>query len=341
MSETEITAPIPALDETGKPENFGWARSPFFIYDHALLRARRLSISESDRYIIFSPTHLFVFEILDDGYLGYQYVSVVSLKDRMRSTKKYIAPFSLGCFDLPTDSESGSIKFRQKKNFVNFAVMDGGVRIIKIDYPRFAHHRSLRGEVVLTPPPEAESLVTHMPWRGGRNAFSFSRRSPWYSAEGVIQFGNSEFVFAKDEGWGIFDWNRGVRPRSDIGFWATGCGITGDRQAGFSVGYNTAESATGTENAFFLDGKLQKLDQVTFHISSGRHAPWRFTSNDKRLEMTFTPHQERDENHQMFLYSLKRRQLFGSFSGRVILDDGTEFNFQNLTGMAERRKSRL
>ena len=110
---------------------------------------------------------------------------------------------------------------------------------------------------------------------------------------------------------------------------------------GFSVGYNSADSSMGTDNAFFLDGKLQKLDQVTFHIPSGRNAPWRFTSNDNRLEMTFTPHQERDENHQMFFYSLKRRQLFGSFSGKVILDNGSEFEFKNITGMAERRKSRL
>ena len=346
MSETEITSAIPALDETGRPRNFGWARSPLFIYDPAMLRAPRRNVTESDRYIIFSPTHLFVFEILDDGYLGYQFVSVVYLRDKRRSTRTRITNFSLGCFDLPSDSDSGSIKIRQNNNLLNLAVMDGGVRIIKIDNPKFSSHRGIRGEVVLTPPPGAESLVTHMPYlrfngHGRMDAFSYSRRSPWYSAEGVIQFGSSEIVFTKGSGWGIFDWNRGVRPRSDLRFWAGGCGKAGDHQAGFCIGYNSADCTQGTENAFFLDGKLQKLDQVTFHIPSGRLAPWRFTSNDSRLEMTFTPHQERDENHQMFLYSSKRRQLFGSFSGKAILDDGSEFKFQDITGMAERRKNRL
>ena len=117
--------------------------------------------------------------------------------------------------------------------------------------------------------------------------------------------------------------------------------MAGKQQAGFSVGYSSADSSLGTENAFFLNGKLHKLDQVSFHIATERHVPWRFTSNDNRLEMIFSPHQERDDNHRVLFYSLKRRQLFGSFSGKAILDDGSEFEFQDITGMAERRKSRL
>jgi hypothetical protein len=341
MPQTEIKAPIPVLDESGLPNNFGWARNSYFVYEPNLLRVSRRSISESDRYILLSPTHLILFELLDDGYLGYILMSVVSLKDKKRNTQCFMTPFSLGSFNLPRDSDTGSIKIRKKKSFFNFAAMDGGVRIIKVDIPTFSHSRGLMGEVVLTPPDGAESLVTHMPWRGKGNAFCYSRRSPWYFAEGMIQFGGMEIVFTRGNGWGIFDWTRGVRPHTDICFWAAGCGQSSAQQAGFSVGFNSADSAQGTDNAFFLDGKLHKLDQVTFHIPSGRSLPWRFTSNDNRLEMIFSPNQERDENHQMFFYSLKRRQLFGSFSGKVILDDGSDFVFKDLTGMAERRKSRL
>ena len=341
MPQTEITAPVPALNETGKPLNFGWARSAFFLYSSSLLRAPRRRISEGDRYVLVSPTHLVLFEILDDGYLGYLFMSVVSLKNGNCISQTFVTPFPLGCMDLPGDSNLGSIKFRQKKSLFNFACMDGGVRLIKVDVPGFGHNHSLRGEVVLTPLPESESLVTNMPWRGKGNAFSFSRHSPCYYAEGVIQFSVAEIVFTQGNSWGIFDWNRGVRPRSDLRFWAAGCGLSGNRQAGFNVGFNSADSAMGTENAFFLDGHLHKLDQVSFHMPSGRLMPWRFTSNDNRFEMNFEPQLERDENHQMFLYSHKRKQLFGSFSGKVTLDDGSDFYFQDIKGMAERRKSRL
>jgi len=342
MAEVEVIAPIPALDEWGQPRNFGWARWPYFEYDPGLLVAPRRNISESDRYIIFSPTHLVVFELLDDGYLGYLLVSVVSLKDKKRSSQCYVTAFSLGCFDLPKDSNNGSIRYYRKKNLLIFSPMEeGGIRIIKADIPKFGRNRSLRGQVVLTPPEGAESMVNHMPWRGRDDAFWYSRRSPFYTVEGVIQFGTAELIFTRGNGWGIFDWNRGVRPPQNLHFWATGCGHSAGRQVGFSVGFNSSDSSLGTENAFFLDGKLHKLDQVSFHIPSGRLDPWRFTSNDNRLEMSFSPLQERDENHQMFFYSLKRRQLFGSFSGKVILDDGSEFKFTDITGFAERRKSRL
>jgi len=341
MPQTEITESLPVLDEIGRPRNFGWARFPYFTYDHDLLMAPRRSITESDRYILSSPTHIIVFEILDDGYLGYLFICITSLKDRKRSTQTLITNFPLGSFNLPGDSESSSIKFRQKRNFVNFAAMEGGIRIIKTDIPKFGRHRSIRGELVLIPPPEAESLFTNMPWRGGGNAFSCSRCSPWYYTEGVIQFGSTEIIFTRGKGWGIFDWNRGVRPRRDLRFWAAGSGQSSGHQVGFCAGYNSADSSLGTENAFFLDGKLHKLDQVSFHIPSTRSVPWRFTSNDNRLEMSFSHHQERDENHQMFFYSLKRRQFFGSFRGRVTLDDGNEFEFHNITGFVERRKSNL
>jgi hypothetical protein len=188
MAQNEITGQVPVLDETGKPGNFGWSRSPSFLYDPVFIRTPRRSVCESDRYVFFSPTHLVILEILDNGYLGYMGMSVISLKDKKRSTQTFVVPFPLGSFDLPRDSDSGTIRMEKKNSFLTFSAMEGGVRIIKADIPRFGHHRSLRGEVVFTPPPEAESLVTNMPWRGGETAFRLSRRSPWYNAEGVIQF---------------------------------------------------------------------------------------------------------------------------------------------------------
>jgi hypothetical protein len=257
---------------------------------------------------------------------------VVSLKDKKRTTQIYQRPFSLGVFDMPPGSETGSVRVERGKSRLDFVVMESGARIIKADFPRFGHHRSLRGELVLSCPAEAESLVTNSPWRREKSAFRYSRRSPWYTAEGVVQFGTSELVFTRGNAWGIFDWNRGVRPRADVHYWAAACGLIEGRQLGFSVGYGSADSAQGTENAFFVDGKLHKLDQVTFHINPADWLlPWHFTSNDNRLEMTFTPHQERLERNRMFLYSLSRHQVCGIFSGKVILDDGSPMEFQNIT----------
>jgi hypothetical protein len=342
MPQIEISGAVSVLDDTGQPKNFGWSRQPGFFYDPALVWAPRRRISESDRYIVFSPTHLCILEVRDDGYLGYMGISIISLRDKKRSTQIYQTLLPLGSYEMPTGSISGAIHYRHKKSRLDFVPMEGGARIIKADIPKFGHHRSLRGELVLNGPAAAESIVTNQPWRNARNAFRYSRRSPWYTVEGVIQFGTSEIVFTRGNGWGIFDWNRCVRPRSDIRYWASCCGMSEDRLMGLSVGYSSTDSSVGTENAFFVDGKLHKLDQVTFHIPPANWlAPWRFTSNDQRLEMTFTPHQERIERKRLFLHAATRRQVCGFFSGRAVLDDGSEMAFQNITGIAERNKMRF
>jgi hypothetical protein len=155
----------------------------------------------------------------------------------------------------------------------------------------------------------------------------------------VIQFGTTEIFFTKGNGWGIFDWSRGVRPSADIRYWAAACGVSGGRQLSFCAGYSRADFSYGTENGFFVEGVLHKLDQITFHIPlSNWLSPWRFTSNDNRIEMTFYPHQERIDRRSLFFHTSTRRQVFGFFSGRVQLDDGSILEFQNLTGFAERGK---
>lgn len=342
MAQVEIRSPVPVLDTLGRPVNFGWARSAVFQYDPSLIRVSRRQINESDRYIIFSSTHLLILEILDGGYLGYVSASVISIKDKQRFTQVLIVPFPLGGFEMPWNSENGSIQMQQKRSLIKFITMEKGVRIIKTDIPKLSHQRRLRGELVLFEPAGAQSLVTHMPWRREKDTFRYSRRSPWYIVEGVMQFGTSELIFTRGNAWGIFDWNREVRPRTDLRYWAAACGVSNGKQIGFSVGYGSADSGMGTENAFFLEGKLHKLDQVTFHISPTNWLlPWHFTSNDNRLDMFFTPYQERLEQNRMFFHSLKCRQVCGFFSGKVILDDGSPFEFQNINGFAERRKTRF
>ena len=339
--QNEVNAAVSALDDRGNPQNFGWSRQPVFFYDPSLVWAARRSISESDRYIVFNPAHIAVFEIRDDGYLGHMGVTIVSIKEKKRITRIFQTVLPLGSYDMPSGSQNGAIRYRRKKNSLDFVPMEGKVRIIKVDIPVFAHRRNLRGKLVLTEPASAESLVTNLPWRDGKNTFRYSRSSPWFTVEGVIQLGTTEIIFSGGNSWGIFDWSRGVRPRSGIRSWASACGLAGNRLVGFSVGYGSIDSEAGTENAFFTDGRLHKLDQVTFHTPSDWLAPWRFTSNDNRLEMTFSPLQERLDRRQAFFHLIARRQVCGYFSGKVILDDGDALGFKNLTGFVEQSRTRF
>jgi len=342
MPQNEILSPLSLLDDKGQPQNFGWSKRAHFFYDSSLSYVSRHKITESDRFIIFSPTHMVVFEVRDDGWLGHAGISLISLRDKKRYTQNFKSFLPLGAYEMPANSTEGSVRWRKKKTHLDFICMEGGSRIIKADIPKFGPHRSFRCALVLSEHEDSQPLITNQPWRNEKNAFRYTRCSPWFFAEGVVQYSSSEIIFTRGKAWGIFDWNRCARPKADIRYWAAACGLSGGMQLSFCVGYSWADSSQGTENGFFIDGKLHKLDQVTFHIPlSNWLSDWRFTSNDNRLEMTFHPHQERIERHRLLFYNSTRRQVCGFFSGKVQLDDGNVVEFHNLTGFAERSKMRF
>jgi hypothetical protein len=159
-----------------------------------------------------------------------------------------------------------------------------------------------------------------------------------------MQVDDEELRFVKGSALGIFDWSRGLNPRSDVHFWATGTGVLTEegKQVSFSAGYGTADNSSGTENAFFINTTLYKLNQVTFHIQPRDWLlPWRFTSDDGTLEMTFTPLLERHEKRSVLFHTIKQRLFFGHYSGHFTLPQGVNLTFSDIPGMAEQTKNHL
>ncbi|MDR3300919.1 MAG: DUF2804 domain-containing protein [Spirochaetaceae bacterium] len=341
MNQIEIAETRAILDNRGVPTNLGWARDPHFVYNAASVWTPQRWISSSDKYIIFSKSFMFIFEIYDGGFLGFINVTAVSLIDKHIASRTIPIPFPLGDLNLPTTSEAGSIRWHHEKTILDFIVMDQGSKIIKIEIPQVGHNRNLRGEVVLIKPPDAQGLYTNSLHQGENRCFQFSHCSPWWSVEGVMQYENIEMPFKKGRAWGIFYWNRIVRPKKDVHYWAAGCGLVNTREVNFSIGYGTADSSCGTENAFFVNGKLHKLELVTFQLSPlGWLQPWKFTSNDFRLEMAFYPIQQYTRKNYIFNQLYKVQQVYGFFSGSITLDDGSRLQFERITGLVEKRKTK-
>ena len=69
--------------------------------------------------------------------------------------------------------------------------------------------------------------------------------------------------------------------------------------------------------------------------SFGVGAPWRFSSNDGRLEMTFEPILDRADASDLKIIRSITHQVFGRFSGTAVLDDGRKLAFKDLLGFAE------
>lgn len=88
------------------------------------------------------------------------------------------------------------------------------------------------------------------------------------------------------------------------------------------------------------DGVMHKLEEVSFLIPDGEASfmkPWKFTSSDSRFEMDFTPVLDRHSNPPPGAqYGSDQHQVFGYFTGRAVLDDGTALPVERLFGFAEK-----
>ena len=91
----------------------------------------------------------------------------------------------------------------------------------------------------------------------------------------------------------------------------------------------------------FFNGKAHKLSRVTFHIpmKDGREdylAPWTFSSDDGRFAMDFVPILDRAACTDFKLLKSDQHQVFGRFTGKAVLDDGTVITVRDFIGFAEK-----
>ena len=86
----------------------------------------------------------------------------------------------------------------------------------------------------------------------------------------------------------------------------------------------------------FYKDRAHKLGDIRFHLDTGNYmAPWKFTSSDQRFELDFEPLIDRQGATDFIVIKSVQHQVFGYFSGHVILDDGTRLHLDRFSGFAE------
>ena len=91
-----------------------------------------------------------------------------------------------------------------------------------------------------------------------------------------------------------------------------------------------------SENMLFYKGKAHKIDEVTFHFDTNDFMkPWKFSSNDGRFEMDFKPIIDRQGKTNILVIKSIQHQVFGYFTGFIVLNDGTKLEVKDLLGFAE------
>ena len=161
-------------------------------------------------------------------------------------------------------------------------------------------------------------------------------------AEGWIELGSRRDELTKDKFFAVLDWGRGVWTYHNTWYWGSASGELDGVPFGWNIGYGFGDTSAATENVLFYDGKIHKLSEVRFEIPMDEDGfedfmkPWVFTSDDNRFYMNFTPVLDRSAFMSAGVVLSDQHQVFGHFTGRITLDDGTVLPVRDFFGFAEK-----
>lgn len=328
------------LDGAGQLVEAGWARAETRRYRRAAIRAPWHRIKEWDYYCITDETCGLALTVADNSYMGLLSASWLDFTKPKTITDSVMLPFTRGRMKLPESADAGDIVQRHPKMELAFRHVSGG-RVLIVNCPGFARGRGLSGEIYLAQP-DMDRMAIATPFPKAPRAFYYNQKINCLPASGEIIFNGKSHSFEPSSAAGVLDWGRGVWTYDNTWYWGSASGRVAGRSFGFNIGYGFGDTSAATENMVFLDGKAHKLGDVTFHMPQGTFdgAPWTFTSGDGRFEMTFEPIIDRAAATDLKILRSIQHQVFGRFSGFVILDDGSKFPVENFLGFAEEVENR-
>ena len=334
----EITQNGPLLNANGTLREPGWARSLLLDYRRADVKAGKLRIKEWDYYIITNDSFGVALTIADNSYMGLISASVLEFEKPWEQTTTVLTAFPMGKYRLPETSSAGDTLYGDKRVQMAFRVQPGERRL-SCRFARFLGEDALELELTLAQPP-MDSRVIATPFDAPR-AFYYNQKINCMPASGVMTLGSRRFEFAPETSFGTLDWGRGVWTYDNTWYWGNGNGIVNGKPFGFNIGYGFGNTSAASENLLLYGGVAHKLSRVQFNIPEESFLkPWTFSSEDGRFEMDFVPVIDRAARTNALIIGSDQHQVFGRFTGRAVLDDGTALELKDFLGFAEKVRNR-
>ena len=334
----EITQKGALLGADGNLREPGWARSLLLDYRRADVKANKLRIKEWDYYIVTNDSFGIALTIADNSYMGLISASVLDFEKPWEQTVSVMTAFPMGKFKLPETSAAGDTLYGDKRVQMAFRVFEGERRL-SCRFERFLGEDALELELSLAQPP-MDSMVIATPFSAPR-AFYYNQKINCMRASGEAVLGKRRFAFSPETSFGTLDWGRGVWTYDNTWYWGNGNGVVNGKPFGFNIGYGFGDTSVASENLLIYDGVAHKLSKVQFNIPEDSFLkPWTFSSDDGRFEMDFVPILDRAARTNALIIESDQHQVFGRFSGKAVLDDGTALELRDFLGFAEKVRNR-
>lgn len=317
------------LDNRGRLLSAGYARHMNLLFDKKFRGALRLN--EWDYYQIhFDGRYVLQLSL---GHTACAMRSAAVLMDLASGERREItklAPVRRAFRrNMPTNPEvAHNLQYFSRNVHVQFETTDKFRRLAFTadDYKGIKAEINLMLTNVSKP---KEKIVTATPFDKPRQWY-LSYKEDCFVVNGYVRI--QDVAYQINNGFGLLDWGRGVWPRHHKWVWAGGGTLIGDKNFGFNIGWGFGDTSAATENAFFYDNKLYKLGEVQ-EIKLGDN--YRYIDEDERFVFDVEPiFDNRDGVHALGL-NKKCRQIFGRWSGYVLLDDGVKLDVPPFVAFCE------
>ncbi len=338
--QNRITAPCELLNEAGHVINPGYAVRPLWRYDRKKIQASRLRIKEWDYYYILAPEQGYgiTLTIADLGYIGMAAICWLDFDRKTSCQIDTLTLFPMGALNLPPTSGPGITRFKNKTLSLSFDVTEKGRRL-SFEADSFVDtkgNKGLKGKILLSQKQDTDSMVIATSWKKNPKAFYYNQKTNCMPAKGTVTIGNTNYEFGPGTAFGGLDWGRGNWTYKNRWYWGSASGLLNGEPFGWNLGYGFSDRSPASENMVFYKEKAHKLDEVVFLMDTTDYMkPWKISSNDGRFEMDFMPLLDRQSAFDVKLMKSIQHQVFGHFTGTVILDDGTALKVNQVLGFAE------
>lgn len=339
MIQHEVTVSQKLLNEKGSISEPGWSRKILQTYSRSDIKAPAWRIKEWDYYTVNNGHQVVCLTLADMSYMGMASLSFLDLDSTVYNNATAILPVPFGKMGLSDNSDISDVHFKNRRIKMDF-VKKGNIRRLSCNVNKFSDDKEFQCEIQLEQP-GMDTMVIATPWKENPKAFYFNQKINCMRAAGYAQIGSDIWTFDNTRDFGTLDWGRGVWTYYNTWYWGSGNALVNGKPFGFNIGYGFGDTSKATENMLFYDGIGHKLENVNFNIPPDDFMkPWTFSSSDGRFEMNFEPIYDRIDNTNIGFISTLAHQVFGRYSGKAVLDDGTVLEIKDLIGFAEKVRNK-
>ena len=326
------------LNATGNLNEAGYSTFLIKEYNRNDIKAGKSRIKEWDYYYVGNKKYGVALTIADNSYMSLCSLSFLDFEKPFDITKSVMKWFTFGKTNLPSSSKEGDVFFKSKNVEMSFR-HENGKRHLTCSWKKFTKDdKDVRLDLYLEET-NKDSIVVATPFKKDRH-FYYNQKINLLKSNGYVKIGEDILDF-NDDTHGVLDWGRGVWTYKNTWYWSSMSGEFEGKKIGFNLGYGFGDNSTHSENIFFFDNKSYKLEDVRFDIpftKTGKDSylePWKFRSVSGDINITFTPILNRHANMNVGIIKSLQNQVFGKFSGYIIVE-GKEYFFTDMLGFAEK-----